>query len=70
MTTATRGSAAVRGVGLLVVLSLLLGAAMMVQANDKTRPFTRLQSTTGGGADGQQQQRGGGEGRRGDIRKL
>ena len=55
MTTATRGSAAVRGVRVLVVLSLLLGA-MMVQANDKTRPFTRLQSTTGGGADGQQQQ--------------
>lgn len=59
MTTATRGGAA-RGVfrrgGVLVVLSLLLGAAMMVQANDKTRPFTRLQSTTGGGADGQQQQ--------------
>ena len=61
MTTATMGSAAVRGVfrrgGVLVVLSLLLGAAIMVQANDKTsRPFTRLQSTTGGGADEQQQQ--------------
>lgn len=28
----------------------------MVKANDKTRPFTRLQSTTGGSVDGQPQQ--------------
>lgn len=58
--TTTKGSAARgvfrRGGSVLVVLSVLLGAAMMVQANDKTRPFTRLQSTTGGGAEGGQPQ--------------
>lgn len=60
MTTAMRRSEAARGFvrrgGVLVMLIVLVGAAVMVNANDKTRPFTRLQSTTGGSGDGQPQQ--------------